>query len=449
MKKPNVKRLKSLHLALAFCLLGLTTSCLKDGLNDFDGLNYPIYLEGDFNPELGLPLCYGQATLGNLVGTLAGDGLMTFDRNDIVTISYDTVFGFAITPGANKAAKANGAKMFDSVLYERCDGSLEFGLMEAINDLDLSAIQVANLYADLNLNVRVVGTSATEDLLNRYKVRIGFDSVTLGAEGTEGDAVIVVDVEDGLLSDYVDGKTIPILNQRDVSEFINLHPSKITYTSRVSITLPDRLFANPFDLMRFMHDTLGVDSILIDADVKVKFPVSISLHNLSMGFDMPFSNMEDLQESLDEYQVSLDSSAFIVEIDNGFPIGFSVGIALVDTVTGDYASIFDGGVLNIAPSEVARLEDANTYVTSRPTKSVVRVPLSPSSYRALATSNMVRLSASVTTSPCDGGYPQVSVRKQDAMGIRLYLQLRPNIHIFVPLFGTNECDSDNSNNTNE
>ena len=43
------------------------TSCLKDGFNDFDALQHPMYFHGTVNPTLGVPIGTGSANIYDML----------------------------------------------------------------------------------------------------------------------------------------------------------------------------------------------------------------------------------------------------------------------------------------------------------------------------------------------------------------------------------------------
>ena len=98
----------SIFLVLASLLM---TSCLKDGFNDFNALNYPMSFHGEVSPTLGVPIGSGSATIFDMLQMVQiSYAKMEVDSRGILTIVYDTSMPWHVDFDNSKGTKGGGAK---------------------------------------------------------------------------------------------------------------------------------------------------------------------------------------------------------------------------------------------------------------------------------------------------------------------------------------------------
>lgn len=410
-------------LLLAFC--GLTTSCIKEG--DFDALKHPIYLQGDFNPDLGVPLGGATLTVNDLLNMFkqAQSYVQIDPANDLVTVCYDSSYSTTINFNSKRKALEDSMAVFTNVL----SGELPIDLFNNVRELE--KVNIQNIIVDLSAFVKVHGSPQTEQFINEQGLQITFDSIRLDALGKRGN--FSIQTEDGAIAchDFLNGDTVVLFNDDDISQLINCMPTKLTYAVRMNVAVPGRVFESDLSMFQFIADSLEINTMDVDVMFGTHFPLSVSLEDLESDIDLALGLSN---QTLDE--LTIDTSSIVLEMENGLPISFKLGASFVDSLTNVHYDLFDGGLVTIEGGQIAPDAANGTNVVTAPTTSTIRIPLTNSKMQAFLKSKKLSIQTSISTSASGSTHPVCSVRGSDALKVRVYVQVRPNVHINIPIINT-------------
>lgn len=422
---------------LSMALLTLATSCLKDGFDDFAGLTKPIVLEGDFNPNLGVPVGSATMTVNDMLNLFKqSQALVTVNEGTgLVTLSYDTTFfiqkNFADTKGRAKEEP----EIFSYA--ENFEGMMKIDLLDSVVSSLGVDIQLQNIFVDLGAKLNAHFPDSARAIIANSDLSLIIDSINIYAVGKDDIATLQLASSNPVtLANFMNNDSVSLINHVDISPLINVLPNKLQYKAHYVVSFSDRIFANITEMNKYIRDSLHLMSVDLNADFEVEFPLSLSVNGLKYGNDVALN----FDSSTFEFQygdLAIDSSSVILEFDNNLPLDFAIDVKLLDTVTNQQVDLFDGGMMNLRGAEVALNSATNTYTATKPTKSTVRVPLDNNKLNMLKHSNKLRFNTELSTATYGGSHPVVSVQGSDALKVKVYIQVQPNVHVHIPLVGGN------------
>src|SRR5574344_187267 len=443
---------KTLIAAVIVSCSVLATSCLKDGMNDFEGLNHPMQLQGTFNPNLGVPVGSADITLSDLMSSFNPDAdLLQIDTtNDMVTLTYDTTMHsnftfddeqstkymhhksgrFLMNPRAVKGYSYTPKTASDTtgIHHEHFGDSIVLNLFDMMSSLPAN-FQVKNANANLSAFVKAHVNARTHEMLTRYGLHAYIDSLSLTAVNSNGATFsLPISQTAFYVNDLVAGQNIDLLENADLAGLINVKPDKILYSGRLTVLVSHEFFG--MDLSSFMADSLGIDSIGVDSHLNLKFPLSVSFEDLAYDTEIKIGNNVDIKD------LQLDSSALILELENGLPLRLALNANFVDSLGNTTASLFDADEVVIDGGKLSYSSSTDTYVVNTPTTTVLRAPLNTERMNALLHAKTLAIHAKVATSSnLDNAktQPIVSLLGSDSLHIRLYAQVHPRLTVNIPL----------------
>lgn len=429
---------KILFATILLSVLGLTTSCIKE--NDFDALKHPIYIQGTFNPNLGLPIGSASLTIQDMLGMFKQTEAWVEinPTTSLVTVHYDTIIheNFPFDNGSkplNKKHIGKGGSDVAAISEKTLSGELTIDLFDNVREL--SHLNIRNLQVSLLSFVKANTTEATEQAILDYGVEVYFDSVHLKAFGKAGNMDITP--QDTLIkvSELLRGDTVVLFDKEDISNLVNIQPKYVQYAYRMRIVVPQSVFANIENVNSFMNDTMKIESMDVDASLDVNFPLSVSVDTLSYNVDLDLN-----LDSVDLKDLKVDSSSLILEFVNGLPVGLEVGAQFKDKNTGTTFDLFDQAKVNLASGIVSpNAAMTGTSTVSQPTSTTVRIPLTNDKLQAFLHAEKLSISSTVSTADYQNG-TVVSVQGTDALQVRLYAQIQPNLTVNIPIIGNGSND---------
>lgn len=428
----QTRRCHSVRLWVVLCALSIMfTSCFKDGLNDFEGLKHPLHLQGSFNPALGIPVGYGEMTINELLGMLDSslERYVRIDEaNDLLTIMYDTTIRYTyIYEGSTQGAKGDGDTDSTNVLHQYFDGEVDIDLFSGMNMLP-DDLEIRNALLSLEADVMAYATAQTAAQLEYYDVTVSIDSLALIATNAAGEVYSLPLVTDSLVvNNLLDGEHLVLVNDGDLSDLVRIRPNRIRYQGRLNIQLGDDFWMRDFS--QFVADSLGIDSVSIDADFDLVFPLSVYFSELSYADTVDVS----IADGQVWDQVKLEESYLVVELQNGLPLDLQLRLDCADSndvelmhVLGEEWTTISGAQLRYEGSEL------DCYVAASPNTSVIKVPIDTQRLDYLRRMRKLHYRVRVATADATN-HSIVAVQGKDALAIRVYTQLSPTITIDIPL----------------
>ena len=406
----------------------LMASCLKDGKNDFAGLHAPLHLVGDFDPNIGLPVGGADVSLGDLLGMFGNfNGWVELDQNEVVTIVYDTSIDFHV----NVASAKDTAHLMQKTFVGDLDIDLFNNLEGLPNEENLKMDDII-MTLGASLSFSTENRQHLMELMEHYGVQATVDQVAVKAvssNGLEFDIPVLVGQE-VTTANLVDGQYLRIFENYDVSNIINTRPVAVKYAFRLTLAVGTQMFN--IDPTQFMIDSLMVDAFDVHTDANLRFPMNLFVNGLQYDVNMGFAPTLNLDT------IPLDSSSLILEFNNRLPVEMNVGFTLMDSNDHELISLFEHGVETIAGADIAYNPVIGSFTATKSANSRIVIPVTKERIDALKRAKSIRMHTSASTSPDNVDHtpkPVVAIKGTDHLGVRIYMQLHPNLSIDIPLSG--------------
>lgn len=411
---------------LLLALVPLATSCLKEGLNDFEGLRHPMQITGTFNPELGLPIGQADINITDLLGLFnETSGIIEIDpQTGAATVHYDTTFLNIFDVSSTKHRGKS------TVPYQRSvQGTMDFDLFSNIDVLP-ETFRLEKVFLTLTTDIMAHAPPATQNLLNNYDVFAYFDNIVLTAvNSTTHQSYTLPIIQDSIpINNMLTGASILVIDSVDASDFLNIKPDCITYNAQLNINFGTAFWAS--DITQFLSDSLGLSTIDVNSHLSIYSPLTIffsdASYNAYIGLD---ANRNDLLE-----QLQIDSSYLVFEFVNGLPLQLNLSASLTDADSHALVSLFENGVGQLNAAAIGFNAATQSYTATTPTTSIVRVPITSELLQSISKASNIHLLASLSTAAdANVSQPAVSIIGSDALAVRVYATLRPHVNITYPI----------------
>lgn len=411
------------------------TACLKDGLNDFEGLKHPLHLQGEISPTLGIPIGEASANIDDLLNMFQEfDAYMDVDEHGIISFVYDTTFQDTI-PMDETGAKRHSSKSVVYVSHRITSGEEPIDLFSNIDILNNTDLSVEQVMVDLNAFTISDSKPQTDSMLSKQGISIYYDSITLSVVGQDNQVHNIIQQGDLpliYLDSIIHGQYLHLIQNHNISDIINYRPKSIRYTARLNIAFDESFFASNFggNTDQYVKDSIGINYVYVDADIHVRFPISLSVDNLQYSTDIEFNPSFDLKE------LTVDSSVLYLECTNGIPLQLDLTGSLQDSLGNDLCTLFNPDPTTLAPAEVGFDAECGHYVATTPTKTILAVVVNRNVYDALQNTKQLHLAASLSTSHTgDATNDHVAIRNSDMLKLRVYAKLKPTYSLDFPIGG--------------
>ena len=402
----------------------LCTSCLKDGLKDFDALRHPMHLTGTFNPTYGLPLGYAEVDMQGLLTMFKqSDGYIRAE-DGWVTLVFDSTIVSHID--INSSKKAEG----DRECYNyTASGSLNIDIFKNIENLpDTGDIKIKNLYTSLLANIRANMDPTTVAMVQRTGTEIYFDSIRLLCRDKYGSMHPVVAIDSHfIVHDFEYGTDIPLFKDNDIKDVINLQPNRLSYSLRVNISIPSDSLTLP--LMSYIGSHLGFHSLDVTTHISLDFPITAYINNLSYNLNIEMSPSDALEK------LTIDTSVLILEFENSMPFEFDLSGNMQDKNGNTLCALIDDA-FTLQGGKIGYNSSLNNYAVVAPQTSTMTIPLNREKLEALKQCYNIQLSSKLRTSKnmdTPPAKPEVTVGADNRLKAKAYARLSPIVDLDVPL----------------
>lgn len=416
----------------------LTTSCLKDGLNDFEALRHEMNISGMVSPTLGVPIGTGSATIFDMLKMVQiSYAKLEIDDRGILTIAYDTTTSFHVD--LNNSKKGSGTKDGDIVHVARneINGSVAIDLFDNLTILDEADIEVDSLLVKLDAFVKAQADANALQAMQDYHVHVYYDQLTISVLGHDNVLYPIYpganDPQDSIpIENLIAGQNIRLFNNTDISLAINKRPKEIRYSARMNIAFEAAFFGTGMSENQFVADSIGVQAVDIDANIKVLFPVSAYLNNLQYQTDINFTPSFHLNDLV------IDSSMLYLDCQNGIPLSLLIRAQFVDENDQVLCDVFDPAQTEVAGADVALNPTTNLYTSTGPKETLIQIPVTKTVFDNLLNTSKIRITAGLNTSPT--GNPtrnRVSIQSNDILQLRVWAKLHPTYELNYDLNSNN------------
>lgn len=445
---------------LALCMFSLMTSCLKNGMDDFEGIKHPFQVHGSFDPKLGIPVGQAEMTVKQMLTMLnVQNGMITYDEDShLMSVKYQDTsenhFDFDQMKSKTRklrVARRNGSKDGSSnlvVLYsDLMTGSMEIDLF---NNLGIANYNLLfnGVKASMSCNLKGEGTLSASTI-HDHGLYVYIDSLQLHAYGRGGNEVRVPFLDSLYsLQDFMDpqGQDVTLLDNTDVTALLNIAPTGIRYTARINLAIDATELAfwglsmgGTID-ESFISDSLQIDAITATSIIGAEIPLALHFENMSYESDINFNFGQNIEIN----GLEIDNSYIGLEFENGTPLVLEVDASFTDSLGNVLAPIVDNVAIEGATIRLNPNGDGS-YIVSQPTRSMLQVPVNAQTIRALTTARNIHITATASTSTNTGTGIQnnavVSIQDDNKLKVRAFVVAHPNIDITIPITGTNDDEN--------
>ncbi len=429
------------------CFALLATACTKEG--DFDELNHPIEIRGNFDPHYGFPIAKMSANVEDLLGLVhTSENIAVYiDENDVVAFRYSDTLNntFSNTDFSSKGMK--NAKVveqpkgvIDTIFLEPkvLSGKTKFDLFNRLAQYGTDSVECKGLFVNLTAILESYVSDPVLALID-HGVVVYFDSLhvkILGKDGAPYEVPLPSSLERINVTELVGGDTIKILDERDVSDIINRKPVAVDYCVRLNMALTEELLTTA---PLFIKDSLKIDSISTSLIVDVDFPLQFSCRQVkytdTMSLDL--TQMDTLLDKIDKYLTFKDTGSYLsIHTDNHMPLTFSMDIACLDQYGAPLLTHLLGSnnIIKGAPLK-PHSTIAGSFQSSGSTPSDIVLPITPALLKHLRNTKALQISYELSTSTEGAGVPRppVVIHKADKLDLSLFLSIAPHVHFTYSL----------------
>lgn len=414
----------------------LMTSCLKDGFNDFDALRHDLAINGTVSPTLGVPIGSGSATIFDMLKMVQiSYATMEVDSRGIISLAYDTTASFNIDLTSSKGGNSKDADIVH-IARNNIEGSVSIDLFDNIDFLNESDIEVDSLLVNIKAFVKANADPSAVQALQDYHVHVYYDQLTISVLGQDNNLYPVYpgvnDTHDSIpIEQLITGENITIFNNTDISNAINKRPKEIRYSARMNIAFEAAFFSTGMSENQFVADSIGVQSVDIDADIKVRFPISAYFNNLQYQTDINFAPSFHLDDLV------IDSSMLYIDCQNGLPLSLLLRVQFVDGNDQVLCDVLDPVQTEVAGADVALNPTTNLYTSTGQKQTLIQIPVTKQVFENLLETQKIRLFAELNTSSTnDPIRNRVSIQADDRLSVRVWAKLKPTYNLNFDLGNT-------------
>lgn len=423
-------------IALAAMLL-VFSACVRD--EDLALLKKPIRLQGSMDPTIGVPAAHGKMTLHDILSMLSSSYTgHIYDTTDIITIFFDTTLVDTVhnvTPGLS--AKTNVIGKDTTLRYyvniSLFDGA-EFDQMLADNN-----ITIGDLWLDIYALFKAHAPSNVAEVVNNENyVSSSVDNIKIYYTKHDGTEVPFTGLSLGstTLKHLMQGDTVDRENI-NMKSIINDLPKRIRVDFDYHFWLTDQfILSYPIANYEALYDSLDKVMISYDVNLAAEFPFDIKINRLPYSFTINLNGDSlprlDIQQTLDSIarglSVDLSDANLTMAFDNGIPAKFNIAAYLIDAngaIIGD--TLIHDTLIAAAP---VAADGTGHYVASGTRATVIPVPINEQRLRDLKQTKKIGFKLTLAT---DNGPNNVSIRRDDYLGINAYIKVHPQANVDIPL----------------
>lgn len=415
---------KPILFALAACMM--LASCEKI-VGDLDFLNHDMEVQGTINPTLGVPVARGSVSVYDLLQMVqVTEAKVEIGNDGIVNIIYDTAIKTTILTNEGSKAKRpsknhwKSSNYTDTAHYNNFTGSVKIDMFDNIDStLNGASIEIDNLYVNVGAFIKANANANTQTNMDSiFHVTVYYDSLFLAAVGKDG-SIERVDLPNIIFIDsLLHGQYVKIFNKEDISHVINKRPVEIRYGARMNIAFQAEFYNN--DPEGFVADSIGIDSVNINSDIKIEFPFSTNIKDLSYTTDLKFEPSFNLGD------LTIDSSMFILYCDNGLPLALGLTAALIDSTGKELCKILDPTPTTLKGAPVGM--DASGHFSSiGKSRTELKIPVTAEIFNNILKTKAIHLEAILnTTATGSTTNKNVAIKANDMLDILMTAKIKPS-----------------------
>ncbi len=416
-----------------------TISFLTIGCNnDIDRfLDNPYWIHAEFNPSYGLPIGHGEVALEDVidkVGALPEEISITYDNSNIITLNYATVLhneiAITVTEESNASKRKHGnAAKNDSCSIETFEfsDSIAFDLRSQFGEFipNNEQLQLHNIYLTLASHITTDASQNTLENIEQWDIEFYLDSAKVYAsDTTQGTRFLLAELEEGLiLTDIISesGFHDTLFKKHNFGDVLSRNFNKISYSICMHAKIPQQ--TDITSVSNFIKDSLDISKLILTNDIAVEYPVTGMISNLGYDFNVQMQTGE-----IDTYGIGIDTAQLVLEIENGIPLELCLQAQFVDSLGQVLFNAFPNSTYDtITAANVVEHPETNSHVSGTPSTSVHYISLNDERFQHLQRTHSLQVSVAASTSrgEDESNNKMVSLRRQDKLKVRAYIQATP------------------------
>ena len=424
-------RLFTVVLALAAVMLA---SCIRS--EDWELLKHPVHVQGQLEPNLGTPIAKGEVTINDVLHMFNGQYTGLLDpEEEVLTINFEANGGDSILAQTLMNPGTKGVFMSkDTVIHYGVNITLFDHV--ALQDIVNGNININHLWLTFNADIRGDCPDTVRDLVRQY-VHAYFDSLVVEYVdyNHQRHTFTGVQMEPISVTNVLEHEQLSF-DSVDLAEIVNSMPRRVDVSFRFRFELDNTIFNEDLAELYFnqLLDSIYLTKRFYNTHVRVAFPFEIEIGNLPYSFDVDLGEgltQVNLDEVLDSIgggvDIDIKESFLTLGFDNGIPLNLTIAANLIDANDIPIGPTLFTETLESAVTAPSP-DDPTTEIATESTHSVVRLHADKTLLQNLRRSKKIRFSLVLAT-----GNKHVSIRHNDYLKIKVYLQLHPSVRIDIPI----------------
>ncbi len=416
---------------LLLSAISLFTAACSNDIDRF--LDNPYWIHAEFNPSYGIPLGHGEIALEDIidkVGGLPEEVSITYNNHNIVTLNYATIMHNEIPVELeNSDAKRRKSGTKDSreeEIFVFTD-TIPFDLRSQFGEFipDSEQLQLNNIFLSLASNITTDASANTFDAIERWGINFQLDTaIVYGHNTATEERFVLAELTEGLmLTDILseNGFHDTLFNKQNFGEILSRNFNEISYRIVLRVHIPVQ--TDLVSVSQFMQDSLEMTKFVMDNNIAVEYPVTGMISDLGYDFNVQMKTGE-----IETYGIGIDTAQLVLEIENGIPLELCLQAQLVDSLGNTLCNAFPNCEYDtIGAARTKWNTESQSHITESPTTSVHYISLNDERFGHLQNTRNIQVSIAASTShdETDGSRKMVSLRGQDHLKIRAYVQATP------------------------
>ena len=428
-------------------MLVLFSSCVRS--EDIDLLRHPIHVQGDIDPNYGVPIAYGELTLNDIYEMLNANYTGWLDPSeDVVTLVFDTtardvIYALGYDPSTDTSKMQTSTKGGSKGFFDFIDTTLEYSVdITLFDDARISSITAGNIA----INHRWFHLNA----VYQGHCRPGYDTIVQNHVRATADSLVIKYVGHDYVSHVFTGlppiepiSITNVLNRQtlrfdsiDLAPLINTMPRRITASFRFKFSIDESWAIDNLTNPSFpqMMDTIKMTYLEYDAQVSAAFPFEVHIGMLPYNFTIDLNNglstvnIDSILNSLgDNVEAELKDSYINLAFDNGIPFDFMISAAMLDEDSNFLFEVINLDTITSAPTAPMD-SDPSTLESTGVSHTMVRALLNQEKLLKLKDARKLSFGLAITSGP-----GKVAVQRSNSLKVKASIQVHPSVSIDIPV----------------
>ncbi len=439
--------------AALLCLAAAITSCVRE--DDLEMLRHPIHVQGEIDPNWGVPVAYGEVNLNDLITMLSSDYTGYLDTGNIITVVYEDSMRDSVQSNNSKRRRPTGPRFAgrkDATWYTKDttirlnDIELDFFNNSEISSLmDSTQLALRNLWFKFKLGL----WGDCSQNVNQY-VRAGFDSLRIFYENRDGE---VIDFEPAHhVAIAVNGlnDTATYRDSLDLASVINSTPRKISGSMRMRLQISSEMISHAISQMSLdeIMDSLNVwfnmTKLVYSCDSRTEIPLIMSIGNLPYSFDVDMSdsssslNIDSMLATIDSgISVEVQDSRFRMAVENNMPFDIILSATMLDAngnpVRDSHGQVAEDllHATTIHAAQVRAMGATGNYESASPSRDTLVVTLNDERLKQFKDAKKLRMKLKMVTPLEPGNASQhcfVAIKRDNFLKLKASIQVHPKVN---------------------